>query len=162
MGSGGNIEKPVGFECTSCKKLLKTKQALSMHVAWCSPQQKKGSKPNHHTKITFTDSKQKQNNDISSDVVVVVKSLIKTIEGNDSVPEKKKRLSYSNDYKANVLDDNNGMRHTDAARKYNINRSLVTKWKSHEKLFKKNRRGVKHKALFTQLFERFSVARKRA
>ena len=47
-------KKPIGHECDLCKKLLKTTQALSMHVAWCSSQKQPAHKSNNSTQSEIT------------------------------------------------------------------------------------------------------------
>lgn len=62
----------------------------------------------------------------------------------------------------------------DVAKKYNVHKSMITRWKSKEKeiynkynenkknaLFRKCRRGDKHKALFNKLYDKFSEAREK-
>lgn len=58
----------------------------------------------------------------------------------------------------------------DVAKKYNVHKSMVTRWKSQEKqiygkysedkLLTKYRRGDKHKALFKTLYDMFTEAKK--
>ncbi|XP_065665464.1 uncharacterized protein LOC136086894 [Hydra vulgaris] len=87
----------------------------------------------------------------------------------------KKRKSYTLKEKVDALiDSNDGMLSRDVAKKYNVHKSIITRWKSKEKeiynkynenkknaLFRKCRRGDKYKALFNKLYDKFSEERKK-
>ena len=168
------------FECIVCKKSLKTSQALSMHEFWCKNKLS-------HTDIAQTDKdpksmsldqiidgKNKYDN-LEKTVKSVLEKLVTDVEVNELPKIVDKRKSYTLKEKVDALNDLiNGMLSRDVAKKYNVHKSMITRWKSKEKeiynkynenkknaLFRKCRRGDKHKALFNKLYDKFSEARKK-
>ncbi|XP_065664823.1 uncharacterized protein LOC136086454 [Hydra vulgaris] len=103
------------------------------------------------------------------------KKLLTDVEANELPKIADKRKSYTIKEKVDALNDlNDGMLSRDVAKKYNVHKSMITRWKSKEKeiynkyyenkknvLFRKCRRGDKHKALFNKLYDKFSEARKK-
>ena len=151
-----------------------------MHEFWCKNKLS-------HTDIAQTDKdpksmsldqmidgKNKYDN-IEKTVKSVLEKLVTDVEANELPKIADKRKSYSLKEKVDALNDlNDGMLSRDVAKKYNVHKSMITRWKLKEKeiynkynenkknaLFRKCRRGDKHKALFNKLYEKFSEARKK-
>lgn len=164
-------------ECIVCKKTLKTSQALSMHEFWCknklSDQGEHDKEPTSMRLDQMNDGK--KYDDIEKTVKSVLEKLVTDVEVNELPKVADKRKSYTLKEKVDALNDlNDGMLSKDVARKYNVHKSMITRWKSKQKeiyrnyneskknmLFKKCRRGDKHKGLFNKLYEKFNEARKK-
>lgn len=167
------------FTCMVCAKTLKTSQALSMHEFWCKQKSSDANLDQHkdspsaglHQMINGNNN----NKDVEKTVKSVLDKLVADVEAADLPKIPDKRKSHTLDEKVNALNDlNDGMLGRDVAKKYNVHKSMVTRWKANEKLIyskysedKKNkllrkcRRGDKHKALFNRLYDKFSEARKK-
>ena len=138
-----------------------------MHEFWCKNKLS-------HTDIAQTDKdpksmsldqiidgKNKYDN-IEKTVKLVLEKLVTDVKIAD------KRKSYTLKEKLDALNYlNDGMLSRDVAKKYNVHKSMITRWKSKEKeiynkynenkknaLFRKCRRGDKHKALFNKLYDK--------
>nr|XP_047139036.1 uncharacterized protein LOC124814961 [Hydra vulgaris] len=151
-----------------------------MHEFWCKNKLS-------HTDIAQTDKDPKsmsldqiidgenKYNNIEKTVKSVLEKLVTDVEANELPKIADKRKSYTLKVKVDALNDlNDGMLSRDVAKKYNVHKSMITRWKSKVKeiynkynekkknaLFRKCRRGEKHKALFNKLYDKFSEARKK-
>ncbi|XP_065671907.1 uncharacterized protein LOC136089754 [Hydra vulgaris] len=120
------------------------------------------------------DGKNKYDN-IEKTVKLVLEKLLTDVEANELPKIADKRKSYTLKEKVDALNHlNYGMLSRDVAKKYNVHKSMITRWKSKEKeiynkynenkkkaLFRKCQRGDKHKALYNKLYDKFSEARKK-
>ena len=164
-------------ECIVCKKTLKTSQALSMHEFWCknklSDKVEYEKDPKSIRLNQMNDGKKYDN--IEKTVKSVLEKLVTDVEVKELPKVADKRKSYTLKEKVDALNDlNDGMLSRDVAKKYNVHKSMITRWKFKQReiykiyneskknmLFKKCRRGDKYKALFNKLYKKFNEARKR-
>ena len=148
-----------------------------MHVNWCQ------SNPAEQQQAqTSKDYPRVQTKPVSKDDIIIreVKGVLKQLvsdvltgENKTKPSQKDSRRSFSNLEKVRALDElEKGMLAIDVASKYDVNRSMITRWKNNadviynafagdrkKQLFAKNRKGGKHTKLLLTLFEKFKSAR---
>ena len=173
----GNEGNKTNLVCGLCGKNLKTSQALAMHTAWCKSKAETNLVSNNNTKIAFNQTIngiKKEKND-EKIVKSVIEKLVVDVEASELAQIPDKRKSYTLKEKVDALNDlNDGMIPRDVAFKYNVHKSMITRWKAKENeiygkygeskkahFFRKCRRNDKHKAMFSRLYDKFCEARKK-
>ena len=173
----GNESNKTSFVCGICEKNLKTSQALAMHTAWCKSKAETNFVSNNNTRIAFNQTINAIKREKNDEKIVksVIEKFVVDVEASEFAQFPDKRKSYTLKEKVDALIDlNDGMIPSDAAFKYNVHKSMITRWKAKENeiygkygkskkahFYRKCRRNDKHKATFSRLYENFCEARKK-
>ena len=148
-----------------------------MHTAWCKSKAETNLVTNNNTRIAFNqtiNATKKEKND-EKIVKSVIEKLVVDVEASELAQIPDKRKSYTLKENVDALNDlNDGMILRDVAFKYNVHKSMITRWKAKENeiygktgeskkahFFRKCRRNDKHKAMFSRLYDKFCEARKK-
>ena len=132
-----------------------------MHTAWCKSKVETNLVSNSNTRIAFNQTVNAINKEKNDEKIIksVIEKLVVDVEASELAQIPDKRKSYTLKEKVDALNDlNDGMIPRDVAFKYNVHRSMITRWKAKENeiyekygeskkahFFRKCRRNDKHK-----------------
>ena len=148
-----------------------------MHTAWCKSKAETNLVSNNNTRIAFNqtiNAIKKEKND-EKIVKSVTEKLVVDVEASEICTDSRQKKKLYLEKKVDALNDlNDRMIPRDAAFKYNMHKSKITRWKAKENeiyrkygeskkshFFRKYRRNDKHKAMLSRLYDNFCEARKK-